>query len=179
MCFQLEASRVSQVTVQPTPQHLAAYFALMDAGALLQQLVEQQLRRDGGLSYVQFRVLALLAAAPGQCLTMTALADGVVHSRSGLTYQADRLQRDGLITRSPSADDERSVMVSLTQAGRTLLAKVRPGHIDLVADKLFGPLDEHDVTAMANVLTKIRDNLSTEPRRTPGRRRRRSLTVTD
>jgi hypothetical protein len=36
---------------------------------------------------VQFQLLARLAEAHGQ-LTMTQLADGVVYSRSGLTYQA-------------------------------------------------------------------------------------------
>ena len=171
MCFEIEASRVSPVTVQPTPEHIAAYYGLMDGGALLRQLVEQQLRRDAGLSYVQFRVLALLAGASGENLSMTALADGVVHSRSGLTYQADRLEGDGLIMRIPSATDERSVVVSLTHAGRTILEKVLPGHIDLVADKLFAPMNKLDVTAMANVLTKVCDNLSVATRRTPVRHR--------
>src|SRR6266851_9237407 len=65
---------------------LDAYFALMEAVSLLQHQVEQQLRAEGGISYVQFQLLARLAAR-GQ-LTMTELADGVVYSRSGLTYQA-------------------------------------------------------------------------------------------
>ena len=64
---------------------LDAYFALMEAVSLLQHQVEQQLRAEGGISYVQFQLLARLNAR-GQ-LTMTELADGVVYSRSGLTYQ--------------------------------------------------------------------------------------------
>ncbi|GAA3828027.1 MarR family transcriptional regulator [Streptomyces coacervatus] len=157
--------------MEPTPQHVAAYFALMEAGALLQQLVEQQLRRDGDLSYIQFRVLAQLAEAPEQSLRMTDLADGVVYSRSGLTYQADRLEQGGLIARSPSPDDERSVTVTMTEAGREALERVLPGHIDLVAKELFGPLKEPDVTAMADVLTRVRDHLRTVPRGPATRRR--------
>src|ERR1700676_3505033 len=57
---------------------LEAYFALMEAVSLLQHGVEQQLRTAGNLSYVQFQLLARLAAARGQ-LTMTQLADGVVY----------------------------------------------------------------------------------------------------
>ncbi|MGW0583595.1 MarR family winged helix-turn-helix transcriptional regulator [Streptomyces sp. NPDC002920] len=157
--------------MEPTPQHIAAYFALMEAGALLQQLVEQQLRDKGNLSYIQFRVLAQLTEAPAQSLRMTDLADGVVYSRSGLTYQADRLEQNGLIIRTPSPDDERSVTVTITEAGREALARVLPGHIDLVARELFGPLDEEDVTAMADVLTRVRDNLRHAPRRRTPRRR--------
>ena len=82
------------------PQQLGAYFALMEAVSLLQHQVEQQLRTEGDLSYVQFQLLARLAEVHGQ-LTMTQLADGVVYSRSGLTYQASLLEKAGLITRGP------------------------------------------------------------------------------
>src|SRR5215472_976406 len=79
---------------------LNAYFALMEAVSLLQHRVEQQLRAEGDLSYVQFQVLASLDARGP--LTMTELADGVVYSRSGLTYQAGLLEKAGLITRGRS-----------------------------------------------------------------------------
>ena len=69
------------------PGQLGTYFALTEAVSLLQYQVEQQLRAEGNLSYVQFQLLARLADAQGP-LTMTQLADGVVYSRSGLTYQA-------------------------------------------------------------------------------------------
>ncbi len=83
------------------PQQLGAYFALMEAVSLLQHHVEQHLRTEGDLSYVQFQLLARLADAHGQ-LTMTQLADGVVYSRSGLTYQAGLLEKAGLIARAPA-----------------------------------------------------------------------------
>jgi len=51
-------------TVPLNAEHLAAYFALMEVGSLLQHAVEQQLRTDGGLSYVQFQILARLHDAP-------------------------------------------------------------------------------------------------------------------
>ena len=58
---------------------LDAYFALMEAVSLLQHRLEQQLRAEGGISYVQFQLLARLNARGP--LTMTELADGV-YSRS-------------------------------------------------------------------------------------------------
>ena len=47
------------------PQQLGAYFVLMEAVSLLQHQVEQQLRAEGDLSYVQFQLLARLAHTPG------------------------------------------------------------------------------------------------------------------
>jgi DNA-binding MarR family transcriptional regulator len=74
----------------------------------------RQPRDDGDLSYVQFQLLARLGQASEGSHRMTDLADGVVYSRSGLTYQAGLLEKAGLITRSPSLDDERGVTVTIT-----------------------------------------------------------------
>lgn len=113
------------------PKQLNTYFALMEAVSLLQHAVSQQLRAEGGLSYVQFELLARLSSSDGP-LTMTELADGVVYSRSGLTHQAGLLEKAGLVTRGPSADDHRATVVGITEAGRELVAKVLPGHVDAV-----------------------------------------------
>src|SRR5215213_8608808 len=78
-------------------EQLAAYFVLMEVSSLLRHAVEGQLRAEGGLSYVQFEILARLADAPSGRQRMTDLADEVVYSRSGLTYQAGQLANAGLI----------------------------------------------------------------------------------
>src|SRR3954453_23872913 len=108
---------------------LGAYFALIEVVGLLRHAVERQLREAGDLSYVQFQLLARLGDSPTGSHRMTDLADGVVYSRSGLTYQAGLLEKRGLVTRAPSTEDERVVIVTISDAGRALLAKVFPGHI--------------------------------------------------
>ncbi len=45
------------------PEQMRAYFALTEAVSLLQYAVAQQLQADGGLSYVQFEILATVADA--------------------------------------------------------------------------------------------------------------------
>src|SRR5947199_1290698 len=128
---------------EPTlePGQLGAYFALMEVAGLLRHGVEQQLREAGDLSYVQFQLLARLGLdSPTGSRRMTDLADGVVYSRSGLTYQAGLLEQAGLVQRSPSPDDERSVMVTITAAGRERLAQVLPGRIEVLRDLFLKPL---------------------------------------
>ena len=106
---------------------------------------------------------------------MTDLADGVVYSRSGLTYQAGLLEKAGLVTRTPAADDERGITVTITDAGRALLAKVFPGHIEVVSHLLFEPLSRDDVEALAGLLAPVRDHMrSTPPRSAAPRRRKRA-----
>lgn len=151
---------------------LDTYFALMEAVSLLQHSVEQQLRAEGDLSYVQFQLLARLAAARGQ-LTMTELADGVVYSRSGLTYQAGLLEKAGLITRGPSPDDERATLVTITNNGRALFDRVLPGHIQ-VTRLLFDPLTDDDLHHLGDIMTRVRDHMRARPPRSAAPRKHRS-----
>lgn len=155
-----------------TSTQLEAYFALTEVSSLLRHAVEKQLRDVGGLSYVQFQLLARLGDAPGGQQRMTDLADGVVYSRSGLTYQAQVLEDRGLVTRAPSPEDERGVVVSLTGAGRDVLAAVFPGHVAAVRELLFAGLSDGDVDQLARVLGLARDHLREAPPRSAGARRR-------
>src|SRR5213592_2708653 len=146
----------------PSPldaDQLGAYFALMEVAWLLRHAVEQQLREEGDLSYVQFQLLARLGLdSPTGSHRMTDLADGVVYSRSGLTYQAGLLEKAGLVVRGPSPDDERSITVTITDAGRALLAEVLPGHVEVVSGLLFEPLSRADVETLAALLAPVRDH---------------------
>jgi DNA-binding MarR family transcriptional regulator len=147
------------------PDQLAAYFALIEVVGLLRHAVEQQLREAGGLSYVQFQLLARLGDSPTGSHRMTDLADGVVYSRSGLTYQAGLLEKAGLVTRTPSPDDERSVTVTITDAGRALLATVLPGHAEVISHLLFQPLSRKDAKTLADLLAPVRDHMRSAPPR--------------
>ncbi|MGI8331635.1 MarR family winged helix-turn-helix transcriptional regulator [Actinomadura scrupuli] len=158
--------------VQPLdPAQLGAYFVLMEAVSLLQHQVEQQLRAEGGISYVQFQLLARLAGGP---LTMTELADGVVYSRSGLTYQAGLLEKAGLITRGPSPDDERATLVTVTDDGRALIDRVLPGHIQVTRRLLFDPLANDDLRHLGDIMTRVRDHMRAQPPRSAAPRKGRT-----
>lgn len=156
---------------QLSPTELTAYFAFTEVSSLLRHAVEQQLREVGKLSYVQFQLLARLGDAPGGSQRMTDLADGVVYSRSGLTYQAQSLEERGLVTRAPSPDDERSTIVAITTEGREVLQKVFPGHIEAVRDLLIDPLAAEDVEVLARVMTQVSEHLRANPPRSAGRRK--------
>ncbi len=155
------------------PQQLGAYFAFTEAASLLQHQVEQHLRSEGDLSSVQFQLLARLAGAGGP-LTMTQLADGVVYSRSGLTYQAGLLERAGLVTRSPSPDDERAILVAITDDGMALFRRVLSGHVEVVRHMLLDPLSDEDLKHLGDIMIRVRDHMRALPPRSAAPRRRRS-----
>jgi DNA-binding MarR family transcriptional regulator len=151
---------------------LATYFTLTEVGNLLEQAVSAQLRADGDLSPIQFQVLAVLGTSAVEQHRMTDLADRIVYSRSGFSYQAGQLEKRGLITRAPSAQDERSTVVSITEAGRALLAQVMPGHVEVVRGLLFEQMADRDLTVLQGVLGPVRDRLRAAPPRSARPRKR-------
>ena len=153
------------------PVRLGAYFALVEVSDLLRHAIEQQLREASGLTFVRFQILMRLRLAPTGSHRMTDLADAIVHSRSGLTYQADLLEKAGLVTRTPSADDDRGVTVTITDAGRALVARVLPGHEEVVERLLFAPLSQDDARALVGLLGPVRDHMRAAPPRSRRRGR--------
>jgi DNA-binding MarR family transcriptional regulator len=103
---------------------------------------------------------------------MTQLADGVVYSRSGLTYQAGLLEKAGLITRGPSPDDERATLVTITNNGRALFDRVLPGHTQ-VTRLLFDPLTDDDLHHLGDIMTRVRDHMRARPPRSAAPRKHR------
>ena len=152
---------------------LRAYFALMDVAGLLRHKVEQQLRAAANLTYVQFKVLARLGLdSPTGSLRMTELADEVVYSRSGLTYQAGQMEKAGWVERGPSPDDDRGVTLTITDAGRERLAQALPGHVEVLRELLFATLTDDDVSALAALLEPVLDHMRASPPRSATPRRR-------
>ena len=132
---------------------LAAYFVLRAAGDRLQRAVTRQLRTYG-LTEVQFSILARLSSAPDG-LGMTELAGVLVVTKSGLSYQAGQLEGKGLVARTADGTDERAVRLSLTEAGRELIARVLPDHIALVRDLFIDRMDSAELATVRDSLAKV------------------------
>ena len=76
---------------------------------------------EHGVSLAQYYLLAPLSGAGAQ--TVGALAEAAGVAPPTATRMLDGLDRDGLVTRTPSATDRRCVTVDLTSAGREALER--------------------------------------------------------
>jgi DNA-binding MarR family transcriptional regulator len=87
----------------------------------------------------QHRLMVLLAGHGPQ--TVGDLAAELNVNSSSATRQCDRLERKGLVSRQRSPVDGRSVVVSLTSAGRSLVdavTRVRRAEIKAIVDRMDG-----------------------------------------
>lgn len=133
-------------------EEMRAWRAFIATSALLERRLDQQLRDDVGLSHLQYGILVQLAAAEGCAMRMTELADSMLNSKSGLTYQISQLEKAGLVQRAPCTIDVRGVYAALTDKGRKLMERAAPGHVSLVRELLIDVLTRDQLTAIAEGL---------------------------
>ncbi|WP_329521354.1 MarR family winged helix-turn-helix transcriptional regulator [Spirillospora sp. NBC_01491] len=141
------------------PRELRAWIGFLAAAHLLDHEIERQLKADGGLSHPEFEVLVRLAQAEGRRLRMSDLAREVMVSKSRLTYQVTRLEREGLVQRADCDSDRRSVWAELTDKGADVLARVRPGHRRVVRESLIDVLTPEELDLLGGALNRVADRL--------------------
>jgi DNA-binding MarR family transcriptional regulator len=86
---------------------------------------------------------------------------------SGTTKRLDRLERAGLVARTPDPDDRRGVVITLTPAGVALIDKVTEAHLDNER-ALIAALSVDERVQLARLLRKLQLGLPLRDRpRTP------------
>lgn len=108
---------------RPSPDHVAAWRALLTAHAELTERIDAALRDAGVIPLRWYDALLCLYEAPGRRLRLAELARAALLSRSGLTRLVDRLEAAGLLTREPCEDDARGAYAVLTPDGLQALRR--------------------------------------------------------
>ncbi|WP_016905199.1 MarR family winged helix-turn-helix transcriptional regulator [Streptomyces xiaopingdaonensis] len=136
-------------------REMAAWQGFLEASNRVARHLEAQLRDAAGLSHPQYEILVRLADAPDRSLRMTELADGLLTSKSGLTYQVDRLEKRGLVVRRSCPTDVRGVLAVLTDEGLHTLREAAPGHVAAVREVLIDVLEDDEVTVLAGAFDRV------------------------
>ncbi|GIH75704.1 MarR family winged helix-turn-helix transcriptional regulator [Planobispora longispora] len=148
---------------------LRAWTGFLETSDLLHRMVEQQLREVGGVTTVQYDILHRLNESPEKRLCMTDLAERLVSSRSGITYQVAQLEKAGLLRREDAPDDERRVLAAITEKGRRVLETTAPGHVEAVRAGLLDSLTPDQVAQLAAIMdatrARLRDTVQLHPPR--------------
>jgi len=99
--------------------------------------------------------LVLLGASPGGMMAnmLTHLSRGDTALSVTMTAVVDRLEGDGLVRRTPSESDRRTVFVSLTAEGVSAFEGLAAGH-ETEVDRLFAGLSETDLDQMTDILKR-------------------------
>ena len=101
----------------PVPLEDQLCYAIYSAGIAIQR-VYKPLLDDLGVTYPQYLVLNILWREDAQ--TVGRIAESLALESSTLTPLLKRLESAGLVSRTRNPENERQVVVALTDAGRAL-----------------------------------------------------------
>ena len=138
-----------------------AWRALMMGMTLLNERLDDDLRRDCGMSLTEYEVLVRLSERPQRAMRMAHLADAMAHSRSRVTHTVARMETAGYIVRGTTPEDGRGVVATMTDKGHDLLVSAAPGHVESVRRNMVDLVDAADFLALGRVFDKVSDHLVT------------------
>ncbi len=142
-----------------SPEEFRAYAALIASSTLLQRAVEKNLREQADLTQVQFEILMNLSNAGDAGIRMAQLADALIVSRSGLSYQVAQLESRDWITRQRSTDDERGVVARITPEGERMRQRVFAGHTQIVRSAFLDAIEPRELATIIAVLERVVDRV--------------------
>jgi DNA-binding MarR family transcriptional regulator len=142
-----------------SPAEFRAYSALIASSTLLQRAVERNLREQADLTQVQFEILMNLANAGETGIRMAQLADALIVSRSGLSYQVAQLELRGWIARERSADDDRGVVARITPEGERMRQRVYAGHVEIVRQAFLDVVEPGELAPLTAALERVAQQL--------------------
>jgi DNA-binding MarR family transcriptional regulator len=128
-------------------------FTLLGAASSIHDFIESRLS-PVGLSVPRLAALQRLVDAGGS-LPLGQLADRLACVKSNVTQLVDRLEAEGLVTRSLDPEDKRSRLAVITDAGRQI--HLNGARIQRqVEDELFATLSVDDSLRLSEIIAKLK-----------------------
>jgi DNA-binding MarR family transcriptional regulator len=141
---------------------LASWLKLAGVMLRLNAALDSQLQRDSELTHFDYLCLAMLSEREGHTARMSELAGRTNSSLSRLSHVVTKLEKRGLVTRSPCEDSKRVTMVTMTDEGYRVLVAAAPGHVETVRGLVYDGLAPEDVAhlerVMGHILSRIEDS---------------------
>ncbi|HET6954752.1 MAG TPA: MarR family transcriptional regulator [Acidimicrobiales bacterium] len=143
-----------------TDDRLTLVGLFIESTTALRAVLDRRLERDVDMPLQWFELLLRLARSPGRHLRMSDLAVQASLTPSGLTRAVDRLERAGLVERTPCPSDRRGSYAVLTPAGLERIRAAIGPHLGHVEEHLTGALTAAERRELTHLLRKVRDHVN-------------------
>ena len=138
----------------PSAERLRAWRLYLESALALVDVLDAELERDAGIPQRWYDVLVKLEEAP-EGVRMNELADRILYSKSGFTRVVDRMEQAGLVRRVRPENDRRSILVVLTDQGRTTMEQARRHHRHGIEQHFSRHLTDTDIKALTRAFEKV------------------------
>jgi DNA-binding MarR family transcriptional regulator len=150
-----EPQRFAPTGIEARPVGPMALFTHLARTSLFLEALQDECLAPLGISFGDFAVLRVLEEeGPRGAMSPSRLAEIVVRTTGGMTKTVDRLERLGLVTRTPDPSDRRGVLVRLTAKGRRRCDKASDAYT-VGRHRLLEQLDADEVETIDAALRRL------------------------
>ena len=139
---------------RPSAERLRAWRLYLESALALVDVLDAELERDAGIPLRWYDVLVKLEETP-EGVRMNELAERILYSKSGFTRVVDRMEEAGLVGRVRPENDRRSILVVITDEGRTTMEQARRHHRHGIEQHFSRHLADTDIKALTRALEKL------------------------
>ncbi|UZX03775.1 winged helix-turn-helix transcriptional regulator [Arthrobacter sp. CDRTa11] len=119
------------------------------------------------LALNEYDVLFTLSRCPSGWLRLNELNDHVLLSQSSLSRLVERLEKRGLVARTPAPDDGRGVLLKLTEAGVELQKEIGREHVRDIAGLMGPALTAAEQKELKRLTEKLKNSVGARPAKQP------------
>ncbi|GLO64776.1 MarR family transcriptional regulator [Oceanobacillus kimchii] len=130
---------------------LKAFVVIMKASRTLEEITKKDIKKHG-MRTSDFTILEALYHKGKQ--TIREISEAVLINTGSITYVIDKLENNGLLTRSSNPDDRRAVYIEITDKGKEIMDDIFPKH-QRVIEELFDGISEEEKQTVIDVLKKV------------------------
>ncbi len=123
--------------------------------SMLGDRLHRELQERHGVSLADYEVLVRLSERRGRRMRMSQLADDVASSKSRVSHQVARMEREGLLRRRECPEDGRGVFAELTDKGMAVLEGSAPTHVEGVREHMIDLLSREEQEVLAKVFDRV------------------------
>lgn len=134
-------------------RRLKMWIRLLGVTRVSESHMREVLRVNHGTTLPRFDVLAALYRRR-EGVTMSELSRMLLVSNGNATAVVDRLEADGLVRRTPSEADRRTVFVALTAEGLEQFEVLARDH-EAEVNRMFARLGEDDLETLTEILKRM------------------------
>jgi len=134
-------------------RRLKMWIRLLGVTRASENSLREYLRLNHDTTLPRFDVMAALYRRRDG-VTMSELSRMLLVSNGNATAVVDRLETDGMVRRTPSDTDRRTVYVAMTPEGIAAFETMASGH-EAEVNKLFAGVTEADLDALTEILKRM------------------------
>jgi DNA-binding MarR family transcriptional regulator len=132
-----------------------AWGGFLSAHARLSGRLEENLRRNSGISHAEYEVLLRLFRRDDGRLRINELAAKSVLSHSGTSRLIDRLEGAGLVIRVEAQEDKRGAYAVITEKGREHFKEAARQHTALVREQFLSHFSHQELKTMGSFWERL------------------------